>query len=173
MTSAKYLLPCSCGKQLPVETSQAGERITCDCGKEIEVPTLLKLRQLDHVPSEDVAVVRRRSWGGRQRMLLLGSVLALAGLAWTAWCFHTRPRFDLTITTAPAAFTLDFWDSLKGGIDAPTYSERVISFDRVWRTRWIVVGLAVAGLGLAMVIASFVIKWPTRPLTNASDRSPG
>ena len=44
--SQKYLLPCSCGQDVPVETSQAGGNLLCRCGLSVQVPTLLKIKKL-------------------------------------------------------------------------------------------------------------------------------
>ena len=44
--SQKYLLPCSCGKDVPIETAQAGGNVPCDCGQSLKVPTLLQIKKL-------------------------------------------------------------------------------------------------------------------------------
>ncbi|MCL2306578.1 MAG: hypothetical protein FWC43_14665 [Planctomycetaceae bacterium] len=44
--SQKYLLPCSCGKEVSIETSQAGGNVLCDCGLSLRIPSLLKIKQL-------------------------------------------------------------------------------------------------------------------------------
>lgn len=44
--SQKYLLPCSCGKSVPVETSQAGSDVVCQCGETLKVPSMLKIKKL-------------------------------------------------------------------------------------------------------------------------------
>ena len=43
---SSYLLPCSCGKSIPIDTSQAGQEVRCSCGQSQEVPTLRGIRQL-------------------------------------------------------------------------------------------------------------------------------
>ncbi len=48
----KYLLPCSCGKSVAIEYSQAGGRVQCDCGRLLDVPTLRLIRQLTPVPTQ-------------------------------------------------------------------------------------------------------------------------
>ncbi len=48
----KYLLPCSCGKTVPVETSQAGGEVRCDCGQVLKIPSLSNIKKL---PLEGVA----------------------------------------------------------------------------------------------------------------------
>jgi hypothetical protein len=67
----KYLLPCSCGRQVLIETTQAGERIRCECGAELEVPTLLEIARLER-KAEGTVSTEQGNWGGRQRMLFVG-----------------------------------------------------------------------------------------------------
>jgi len=50
----KYLLPCSCGKDVPIETSQAGGNVLCDCGLSVQVPSLLKIKKLPLVGEAQV-----------------------------------------------------------------------------------------------------------------------
>jgi hypothetical protein len=47
--SVLFLLPCECGKEIPVEAGQAGETIICECGTKIEVPQLSELKTLEGV----------------------------------------------------------------------------------------------------------------------------
>lgn len=44
--SQKYLLPCSCGKFVPIETAQAGSDVVCQCGQSLKVPSMLKIKKL-------------------------------------------------------------------------------------------------------------------------------
>ena len=79
---AAYLLPCSCGKTVPVEVRQAGGRVTCSCGTQLEVPALRQLRQLP----QQQAVGQPRSassWGTRQgwvavSLIVVAFLVALA-----------------------------------------------------------------------------------------------
>ena len=41
----EYHISCRCGKQLTVNTEQAGTTIRCDCGETVQVPSLSLLRQ--------------------------------------------------------------------------------------------------------------------------------
>jgi hypothetical protein len=47
MAETKYLLPCACGRKLPVEVAQAGEIVRCACGQSVTVPSLRRLRELE------------------------------------------------------------------------------------------------------------------------------
>jgi hypothetical protein len=42
----QYLLCCSCGIEVPIETAQAGGNVLCDCGLSLKVPTLLQIKKL-------------------------------------------------------------------------------------------------------------------------------
>ncbi len=72
--SVRYLLPCSCGQEVPVETRQAGGTVTCACGQALVAPSLRGLRQL---PVEESHAVARREWGVRQGAVMLCIVLAI------------------------------------------------------------------------------------------------
>lgn len=52
LVAQKYLLPCSCGQIIPVETSQAGEDVTCSCGLTVRIPTMLKIKKLPLLEDE-------------------------------------------------------------------------------------------------------------------------
>jgi hypothetical protein len=88
-----YLLPCSCGRQVPVSASMAGQQVRCDCGSELEVPTL---RHLGHLPRDEHASLspKHRTWTPRQQRSFVFLVLGLgAGLlaAYLAWRMPQAP----------------------------------------------------------------------------------
>ena len=57
-----YLLPCSCGNSVPVESHQAGGSVNCTCGQSLNVPSLRDLRELPTKASGKI--VRSKSqWG--------------------------------------------------------------------------------------------------------------
>ena len=75
----RYLLPCSCGRNVIVQTRQAGETVRCECGRDCAVPRLVEIRRLR--PVEVPAAVVRRSWGGSQRFLVGGvALMFVAGM---------------------------------------------------------------------------------------------
>lgn len=44
---ARYQLTCPrCNRQIPIETSQAGQTLPCECGESLRVPTMLKIKRL-------------------------------------------------------------------------------------------------------------------------------
>jgi hypothetical protein len=88
--SARYLLPCPCGKKIPVDTAQAGQVVSCDCGRRIEVPTLLRLRLLETVDEERQSAAPRR-WGVPQGLTIVGAAVMLAAAAGLLVCYLYRP----------------------------------------------------------------------------------
>ena len=53
----RYLLPCSCGQLISIDTIQAGQEVRCSCGKAQLVPTLREIRQL---PEAEPAMTQLR-----------------------------------------------------------------------------------------------------------------
>jgi hypothetical protein len=84
-----YLLPCSCGRAVPVSVSMAGESVRCECGTELEVPTLRGLRQLTPEPAS--AGRRARSWNDRQRVTFVFVVAGLAAAALAGYQAYSLP----------------------------------------------------------------------------------
>src|SRR5690242_12796977 len=75
----RFLLPCSCGRQIPLEPSQAGQTVRCECGAELKAPSFRELRQLPQTEAtpEQKAATRPR-WSHAQGTLFVsGTVLAL------------------------------------------------------------------------------------------------
>jgi hypothetical protein len=80
----KYLLPCSCGRKIVVQTSQAGDRVRCTCGEERDVPTMIDITRLEPVV-EDSPSEASGSWGTRERLMLVGSFVIAIGLCVAAF----------------------------------------------------------------------------------------
>ncbi|TWT85744.1 hypothetical protein Pla123a_05510 [Posidoniimonas polymericola] len=98
-----HLLPCACGKSIPVEVSQAGDRVTCECGAQVEVPPLRQLRELPVQEDAAAPVTRPKSdWAVHQGVLTAGMLIALtlAGIGLWRWA-HEPPMpkgFDAEAT---------------------------------------------------------------------------
>jgi len=87
-----YLLSCECGKTVPVETRQAGERVSCECGATLEVPTLRKLR---HLPTAaPVAEMSAASWSPRRGIVAACLILVAVLAAVAAWNWYTEPAVE-------------------------------------------------------------------------------
>jgi hypothetical protein len=50
-------LKCSCGREVPVQFSQAGAEIACECGQAIKVPSLSKLRELSGKGAYEAGII--------------------------------------------------------------------------------------------------------------------
>jgi hypothetical protein len=84
--ATKYLLPCPCGKKLPLEISQAGQSVTCDCGTTHVVPTMRELRQLEVAEPDAAPRGQRPTWGmGRGISFSVAVVVMIASLTFTAF----------------------------------------------------------------------------------------
>jgi hypothetical protein len=97
---SRYLLTCECGKTIPVDVGQAGERVQCECGAQVEVPTLRKLR---HLPAAEPEVAgERTAWNASKGVAAAGFILAalLAGYAlWNRLNEPKVPQFDPVFRT--------------------------------------------------------------------------
>ena len=94
---SRYLLSCTCGKSVPVELRQAGEKVPCACGATLDVPPLRELRRLPAAMTTDAVATASSRWGVRQgaitASLIVAILLAIASaLSW--YTEPTLPRFD-------------------------------------------------------------------------------
>jgi hypothetical protein len=71
----RYLLPCSCGRKVPVETRQAGETTRCECGLPLEIPRLLELKRLEKAAVSEDGVRNPLVWGIGHSLVLSGMVV--------------------------------------------------------------------------------------------------
>ena len=93
-----YLLPCSCGNSVPVESHQAGGSVNCTCGQSLNVPSLRDLRELPTKASGKI--VRSKSqWGARQGTMTFCLVMAVfsggvGGGLWHYASLHGPPDME-------------------------------------------------------------------------------
>jgi len=152
----RYLLPCSCGRKLPIHASQAGERVLCTCGADVEVPTMREIAALEQDRSERVAARLAVRWGLRQRLFLAGAVLALAGVLLGAVCYYFRP-VRLDVADYPPWMALNLWMVLERGIDRPPHPMETAFQQHLHDYRqWMGVAAALAVLGLLTMAGSLV-----------------
>jgi hypothetical protein len=166
----RYLLPCACGREIPIETSQAGEVVRCECGAELEAPTLLRMSSLKRAPEPVIDATPRQSrWGSRQRLRLIGAIIAVPCLILAGLVFMTRPRLENVITHRPLD-TLSFyqtwqiWQDLRIGVDRQAIAmesvyKDVLKFNKLWLGAF----LAVAGVGCLLILSSWFVPNPQRP----------
>ncbi len=163
--TTKYLLPCSCGEETPVEPRQAGELIRCTCGASVEVPTMLEMRGLKRVEPEPTPSQAAAPWGIRQRLVLLGSVIMLAVLVLAivlCWSRPVSPRAG----RGPAVIRQQMrdiaplpswraWQALRAaGLDPDNEAEKEAyqeSLFRWWLGMGVVLIIGAVGIGLTVV----------------------
>ena len=165
-----YLLPCpQCGRKLVVTTGEAGGQVRCECGAAVDVPTVRGLRELEPAPAVEGAT----SWTTRHSVIFLGSLMAIAGLAF-GMILHFRAAavlptatFADDIRTMPAAETWTLWSQFfrdgvgkwqplkddKQQLDLKAYEEL---------KRWELIGFGLAGVGVVVAIVGVTILGPKR-----------
>jgi len=167
---ARYLLPCECGQAVPIEVSQAGEKVICPCGRVLEVPALRAVRQLRVAPAESVARVAPSRWTfGHGLAFALGVFLLVAGLLLCAYSYLNQqfvraqlvPQEEVNAwVDAIDSFSLDdlwaYWSEIRN-IGLPSGTSGVARADQLisWLRR-------LMGLGLAMVViggTSIAVAW--------------
>ncbi len=152
----KFLLPCSCGRKLPIHASQAGEHVLCVCGADLEVPTMREIAALEQDRSEPVVSRPATRWGLRQQILLAGVVLTLAGVVLGAASYYFRPvRAD--IADYPPWMALHVWMVLERGIDRPPHAMETAFQEQLHTYRqWMGVAAGLAVLGVLTMAGSAV-----------------
>ncbi len=63
----EYLVSCSCGKEIAVTRSQAGQSVPCACGQSVQVPTLrgfADLKMEDSGQANDQLAEKPNAWKG-------------------------------------------------------------------------------------------------------------
>jgi hypothetical protein len=175
---AQYLLPCSCGQKVRVETAQAGGQVACGCGQALAVPTLRGLRALEEAAPDKAAIERAagRQWSPLQGAMfsigLLVAVVSLGVVGYTLWNYvqatpYTRdPSQEIIayeggqIDQLPAADSLDVFYEMRdqglGEVGTPPWIQwqQVVAEQR---TLMIGAGIA-AAIGLLAAISAFFIK---------------
>ncbi len=179
----QYLLPCpSCGEKVPVETSQAGERVRCACGAELDVPSMRGLRQLEVAAEPNSATSRpsaERNWGPRQGLILAGSLILLFGLLPAGWLYWQLPDPYQLDRSSVIEFneqeidnmTIDqTWMVWKQGIEGaglveyPSATKEAHETRRAELRNWIVFSLSIAALGLVLLVTGLLWQpGPRRP----------
>ena len=173
----QYLLPCKCGKVIPVTVAQAGRTLDCSCGQELRVPTLAGIRQLD--PAELEATNKTRppaAWNALRGGLFVAGViaatigLALGGYA-SSWLRvisvadakeYTEHMESHILENVDKMTPLELYDNWKkvqamsgpGVLEASPLAQ-VQKFYDYWL--WMaIVGFTIAGLGILMAASSLI-----------------
>ena len=178
---ARYLLPCSCGKQIPVESVQAGQTVTCQCGNRLEVPTMRGLAALARAEdARDTDRATDGTWSSGKGLALAGFLLAAVSIGTATYLYVTRPKpVDYTgsreaIIDMPAAEALQFWGMIEThGINLPQNAhEEHLETSRRRRTAWIALAGGLGVVGLAMLVAGLLWN-PSSAAADARRSAPG
>lgn len=160
--SARYLLPCTCGKEHEVELSQAGIRLACSCGKELAVPTRRGMAQLRPAAAPPVASRRPgEGWTPQKGIAFLGAVISLAALALAVYLLARPPADPLAdlIRSMQPTDSLEVWQHLRRGVESGN-TEVIDNYLKRRETHRLllaaaaflgVAGLAVLATGLALM----------------------
>ncbi len=160
MAKTKYLLPCSCGREIPVEITKAGQEVQCTCGASVEVPTLQGLRALKRA-APDAAAPRKSTWGLRQQLLLVGAVITVIALVPAGYLYLYRPQM-LDIDTVSPWHAWRIWLDLRQGLregmrEMAQFNAMVTAY---WR--WMAVLGVFATLGLLTMATSLLVPQKKR-----------
>ncbi len=175
----KYKLPCSCGKTIPIEVSQAGQTVRCSCGAHVEVPAMRLIRSLPVVETIGPAKPSGDSpWPILSSLLFaVGMLLFVGGLGvagYYQWgrtnLFTEEVKWDnleeshARIDSFTISETWEGWKVLRDGSIGP-YAPPVFVVHRFVSEYWLkhVLGsLIVAAVGLALVVFAFISRSATR-----------
>lgn len=171
MANTKYLLPCSCGQEIPVELAQAGQEVRCVCGTVLEVPTLQGLRALKRAPVE-MPAGPRSTWGLRQQLLLVGAMITVASLVVAGYFHVNRPRM-IDLNTVSPMHSWVVWQELRLGVRF--HSPEIDQYNAIVaaHSRWMGVVGAFAALGLLTMASSLLVPKKRSKRVLMKDAKPG
>jgi len=167
--AVEYLLPCECGRKLPVQSRQAGQKVHCECGRAIVVPTMRDLGRLEQRHNSDAAVVG--PWSTRSALIALGLLVTLIGVGLTAYVYWKMPRFDPVATgrevngMSPYE-TWQWWRYYERGIPRYPSDELIEAKQReLYLRRWsyFTIGIGIFGLVIVLLGALAPALAPRRP----------
>ncbi len=168
---SRYLLPCTCGRQVVVTPSEAGNRVTCSCGAVLDVPTLRAMRQLPvaETAAEAPAVPSPASrWNAAAALVLLGAVVVLIGVGLCVYFWSHRPR-PVDVDSLRPADTWYLWQQLRQMPRRTAQHDLWIRVHQVYRL-WMTLAFAVVALGGALVVVGFLLR--KQPASRAGPEQP-
>ena len=165
----KYKLPTPDGKFLLVEPRQAGQSLRLPSGDEIEVPTLLKLRQLEQVVETTTSSEDSGGWPVLQGgCFVVGAGVLLLALIIGGFRYSEAPvppraevpiELDEAFDNLAGAQLYEAWLAYEGvqfGAAGPSEIQKYDDDHTVW-LRWMIGCAIAAALGLVMTIVAFVL----------------
>ena len=174
--SQQFLLPCTCGQKVRVESAQAGGRVSCRCGQSLTVPTLRGLRELE--PAKDLAPAKAApGWSPIHgaifavSLLVAGAGLAMIGVyaaIYTAAMQRTTDRTDDVIrgineaqpieSLTPLGALAEWQSQVEPGLHVEVRPEWVSAKAAAARAlNWIRLGACLLAGGLIPAIATLYI----------------
>jgi hypothetical protein len=169
----KYLLPCSCGKKVAIESSQAGQDILCSCGKTMEAPTMQGIRRLEQQVEKEHEPKATSSFGGAAiGIALAGLVILGAGGALTYRVYTTRPVLP-SVDYATPWDTWHMWHNLREGVQLPEYMDSPYLQQKKVYNQYMTVGVVIMALGIITIacaaIAAYFNRRSRRPTAQRTE----
>jgi hypothetical protein len=153
----KYLLPCSCGKKIPVETTMAGQSIQCSCGRTLDVPKLQGIRRLERFVETSDTPRKTSSRAGRALgIVLIGLIILAAGATHVWWTHSWRPVLP-ELNLAPWEMWLIWQRDLRQGVRYPEYVESPYMQDMKVYRMYLTFGYVIMGLGIVTIASGAVV----------------
>jgi len=162
--TTRYLLPCTCGNQNPVDAGKAGQAIKCACGAVLEVPTMRGLGQLARAEEPAAAP----TWGMRQGLVFIGLIIAVLGFGYGGYLYTTLPEVDYDRLNAyidqeveqyTVKTSLAVWESLKNGMpQADTFISAAINNEVRAKTNRITFSILAGVVGLLIAAGSRLVR---------------
>ncbi|MHB8902868.1 MAG: hypothetical protein ACYC6Y_29260 [Thermoguttaceae bacterium] len=161
--TAKYLLPCSCGEKIPVETTQAGENLLCSCGRTLTVPSMQGIRRLEPLPEPSKERKPGPTYGGLALAIALVGLLILAvGGAMMYRTHLQQPDFISMDYVSPWQSWLMWEQDLRHGVQLPEYFESPYLQARQVYWRYMIVGAVIAGVGVVLIASAALMTMAAR-----------
>lgn len=156
--TVKYLLPCSCGEKIAIESTQAGQTVRCSCGKTLEAPTMQGIRQLEQSAEiVDESAAASSIGGAAVGVALLGLIILLAGGSVTLWAYYTQRPVMPDVDLMSPWDTWPMWQNLREGVRIPEYAESPYHrFKKVY-DQYMTVGYVIIGVGIVTLVCALAI----------------
>lgn len=159
--TVKYLLPCSCGEKITIESTQAGQTLRCTCGKDVVVPSMQGVRRLEQL-TETADEPEPTSYGGvALGIAFLGLLISLVGGGIAGWTHMRKPTLIDMDYMSPWDTWL-IWKSLQEGVRLPQYAESPYQLAMKEYSQHLTVGIVIAVIGILMLACSAIIAFFSR-----------
>lgn len=171
---ANYLLPCACGHRTRVDANQAGLTVRCACGTELTVPAmrgLAALERADLPPAAERTAPAGPTWGRRQGLIFLGSVILIAGAlaAVAIWFFLIPSPLSLkenyrqatrdALDSMPVEDLIAKWNEYRNGVEQETWEQAINMYEAVVRgwMQWVMLAGGIGCVGLLLIVIGLLM----------------